>query len=43
MLFVKFQNETVSPVKVGLMTGMSQRPVGYLAIYVFNDGADANL
>jgi hypothetical protein len=36
-------NETVSPMKVGLGAAMGQRPEGHLAVSVFDDSADGNL
>jgi hypothetical protein len=40
---LKIEHETFSPVKVGLQAGVGQRPVGYLAIYGFDDRTDSNL
>lgn len=42
-LNLQFENETFFPMKVGLWTGMRQRPVGYHTIYGFGDGTDGNL
>ncbi len=39
----KFDDETVSTVKVSLRTAMGQRPVGHLTVSGFDDGADSNL